>query len=283
MHISRVLLSFMLVGCMSLAQKLVSPLEVGPNLPARPISQTDLLAITVYGAPELSRSVRVTEDGLIRLPMLTAKISAKGLMPAELETRLAEALMAEHILVDPVVSVNIAQYGSRPVSVAGAVRHPLTFETHERITLLDALARAEGFSPEAGTELLVTRPASKENPKPLVERVLVRELIEGANPAANLSLYGGEEVRVPESGRVFVVGNIKKPGAFRIDPATTMTILQALALSEGLAPFSTKEAYIYRPADGGAKQEIEVALRKIMERKSPDVKLQSGEIGRAHV
>ena len=107
---------------------------------------------------------------------------------------------AEHILVDPVVTVNIAQYGSRPVSVAGAVRHPLTFETHERITLLDALARAEGFSPEAGTELLVTRPASKENPTPLVERVLVRELIEGANPAANLSLYGGEEVRVPESG-----------------------------------------------------------------------------------
>ena len=45
-----------------------------------------------------------------------------------------------------------------------------------------------------------------------------------------------------------------------------MSVLKALALAEGLAPFSTKLAYIYRPADGG-KLEIAVALRKIMDRK----------------
>ena len=54
-------------------------------------------------------------------------------------------------------------------------------------------------------------------------------------------------------------------------------MLKALALAEGLAPFSTKLAYIYRPSDGG-KQEIEVSLRKIMERKSPDVVLAAGDI-----
>jgi len=60
--------------------------------------------------------------------------------------------------------------------------------------------------------------------------------------------------------------------------ATARTsVLKALALAEGLAPFSTKQAYIYRPADG-SKQEIAVELRKILERKAPDVELLAGDI-----
>ena len=55
---------------------------VGTNLPARPIGAADLLAISIYGAPELTRTVRVGEDGLIRLPMLREKIDARGLLPA---------------------------------------------------------------------------------------------------------------------------------------------------------------------------------------------------------
>ena len=70
----------------------------------------------------------------------------------------------------------------------------------------------------------------------LVYLALVRELIEGASSLANVSLFGGEEVRVLEAGRVFVVGNIKKPGAFRIDSANSMTILQALARNDMLQP-----------------------------------------------
>ena len=63
--------------------------ELGANLPARPLAAGDLLAISVYGAPELSRSVRVSGDGFIRLPMLTRQIEARGAVPAELEQRVA--------------------------------------------------------------------------------------------------------------------------------------------------------------------------------------------------
>ncbi|MCP5111527.1 MAG: hypothetical protein GY953_11905, partial [bacterium] len=51
-----------------------------------------------------------------------------------------------------------------------------------------------------------------------------------------------------------------------------------LALSEGLAPYATKEAYIYRQEASDSKNEIEIPLRKIMERKSPDVPLQAQDI-----
>jgi len=251
--------------------------ELGANLPARPVAAGDLLAITVYGAPELSRSVRVSADGFIRLPMLKRQIEARGAVPMELEQRIGAAIREEKILVEPSVVVTIAEYAVRPIRVAGAVRHPLTFEATGPVTLLEALTRAEGLSPEAGSEILVTRATSGLNTAGLTKRIAVKDLIETADPAANLMLDGGEDIRVPEAGRVFVVGNVKRPGAFPVGDSGGTSVLKALALAEGLAPFSTKQAYIYRPADGG-KREIAVELRKIMERKVPDVDLLAGDV-----
>jgi protein involved in polysaccharide export with SLBB domain len=105
-----------------------APVESAPNLPAQLIGPNDLLAISVYGAPEFSRTVRVSEGGDIRIPMLHDKIAVLGMMPAELEARLAEAFEAEQILVDPAVTISIAEYRSHPISVVGAVRMPLTFQ-----------------------------------------------------------------------------------------------------------------------------------------------------------
>src|SRR5579863_2977435 len=84
--------------------------QPGTNLPAQPIGAADLLAISVYGAPELTRTVRVSPAGLIRLPLLREEIRAQGLMPAEVEVRIAAALAHGQILVDPAVTVTIAEY-----------------------------------------------------------------------------------------------------------------------------------------------------------------------------
>lgn len=258
----------------------------GSNLPAQPIGATDLLAISVYGAPELTRTVRVSDDGLIRLPMLRRKIDALGLMPAQLETLLADALAEEEILVDPAVTVTIAEYHSRPISVAGAVRSPLTFQAVGKTTLLEALTRAQGLTEDAGLEILLTRPA-KSGGAALVERIPVKKLLDESDPLWNVTLQGGEEVRVPQGGRVFVVGNVKHPGAYRVDGGGETTVLKAVALAEGLAPFATKDAYIFRPGTGGVSEtgmsagtrsEIPVELRKIMDRKSPDVELAANDI-----
>src|SRR5205085_4951190 len=52
------------------------------NLPAQKIGPRDLIAIDVYDSPELTRSVRVGGDGMVRVPMLIQRIQAEGLMPA---------------------------------------------------------------------------------------------------------------------------------------------------------------------------------------------------------
>lgn len=250
-----------------------------PNLQVQKIGPNDLIALSIYDAPELSRTYRVGANGLLHLPMLKARIAADGLLPAELEDKIAEALDQEKILVHPVVTVTMAEYASRPISVAGAVKTPLKFQAIGNVTLLDAIARAGGLSPEAGSEILLTVAHNTKDGEPaLVRRIPVKSLIDEADPLLNVMLTGGEEVRVPESGKVFVVGNVKKPGAYPVGGKNECTLLKVLAYAEGLTPFAYNTAYIYRRDDGGAKHDIPVELNKIMMRKSPDVVLMPNDI-----
>jgi len=253
----------------------------GANLPMQRIRANDLIAISVYDAPEYTRTVRVAADGYIRLPMLKRRIQADGLLPAELEAAIAEALRSEDILVDPIVTVTVAEYHSRPISVAGAVRNPVTFQAIGVVTLLEAITRAGGLAPDAGPEILVSRaqPGPDGKPVTLTQRVAVKALINAADPEANLKLTGGEEIRVPEVGKVFVVGNVKKPGAYPVLDSGETTVLKMLAMAEGLAPYASKQGFIVRRDERtGGRHELPIELRKIMERKAPDVPLLANDI-----
>jgi polysaccharide biosynthesis/export protein len=243
------------------------------NLPQQSIGANDLIAVSVYDAPELTRSIRVDSEGAIHLPLLKNEIQADGLLPRQLEAAIAAALKEEEILIDPIVSVTIVEYYSRPISVAGAVRKPVTFQATGGVTLLEAIARAEGLSADAGLEILVSRPLG------LTRRIPVKALIDAAVPDMNLRLLGGEEIRVPEASRIYVVGNVKKPGAFPVRDSTDTSVLKVLALAEGLTQYSAKQAYIYRrDPDGASKREIEIEIEKIMKRKTPDVPLVADDI-----
>ena len=244
------------------------------NLPLQRIGPNDLLAVSVYKTPELSRTVRVDAAGDITLPLLEGPLRAAGLLASEVETLLGKALRKGGILVNPVVKVTVAEYASRPVTVAGAVRKPVTFQAMGVVTLLDALARAEGLTPDAGAELTVT---TGSRPGPI--RIPVKSLIDRADPSLNLTLTGGEVIRVPEAGRIFVVGNVRKPGSFPIRDAGEATVLKALALAEGLAPFPAKLAWVTRVnATTGEKREFPVEIEKILQRKTPDVPLSPNDI-----
>jgi protein involved in polysaccharide export with SLBB domain len=179
----RVVLFLCMWSTIALSQaKLVAVGEIGnANLPAQRIGADDLISISVYDSPELTRTIRVGATGDINLPMMKNPVHAVGLLPNELEKRIATALKTEQILVDPMVTVTVVEYRSRPISVTGAVRRSITFQAYGGVTLREALTRAEGLTPEAGPDILITRPGKNENgvagPR-LTERVAVRALIE---------------------------------------------------------------------------------------------------------
>jgi polysaccharide export outer membrane protein len=218
---------------------------------------------------------------MIRLPMLKERIRADGLLPGGLETAIAEALSSEQILVDPIVTVTILEYHSRPISVVGAVHKPVTFQAVGKVTLLDALVMAEGVTSDAGPELLLMRPqpGDADAPASAVERIPLQALLSAKDPKLNATLTGGEEIRIPEARKIYVVGNVKKPGAFPVRDGSETTVLKVLALAEGLVPYTGRLAYIFRVGeDSAVRQEIPIELEQILERKSADVALQADDV-----
>ncbi len=278
-HLTSLILSLSAALAQQPNRPTTSP-ELGPNLPAQSVGPNDLIAVSVYDAPELSRSIRVGTNGYIRLPMLKQLVKADGLYPAELETVIASALRQEELLTNPFVTVTIAEYHSRPISVAGAVKVPLVFQAEGPTSLLAALARAQGLREDAGREILISSPQPGPEGQAVMQtrRIMVRSLMDGADPATNILLNGGEEVRVPEVSKIYIMGNVKKPGAFPLQEGADTTVLQILALAEGLIPYAARQAFIYRQQGSGPKTELPVPLEKIMKRQAPDVVLAANDI-----
>jgi polysaccharide export outer membrane protein len=121
----------------------------GNNLGFEPVGPGDLVYISVTGSPELSRSSRVTADGKLMLPLLQEGVPVLGLTPPRIAQAVSAALLKGKVLVDPIVSASVLEYRSRRVSVVGAVRMPANFQAIGEMRLLDAIARAQGFSSDA--------------------------------------------------------------------------------------------------------------------------------------
>jgi polysaccharide export outer membrane protein len=248
------------------------------NLGFEPVRPGDLIFISVTGSPELSRSSRVNAEGKLTLPLLHEGVPVVGLTPAKIAQAVAAALVKDKVLIDPIVSAAVLEYRSRRISVVGAVRMPATFQAVGEMHLLDAIARAQGFSPEAGPEVIISEPDGKggENP-PL--HIPIKALFAAKDPSLNVLLRGGEEIRVPDAPKLFIVGNVKLPGSYPLADPEGSTVLKALALSQGALPFTAKRAYVYRlVAASGKRDEITVELRQILHRKAPDVALQANDI-----
>src|SRR5271163_2298262 len=153
------------------------------NLPVEKLGPDDLLGISVYDSPELSRTVRVDADGNIRLPMLKDPIQVRGMVPSQLESAIAKALTRGNVLVDPIVTVTIVEYQSRPVNVVGAVKNPLVFQATRPIPLLDAIARAGGMREDAGSDIVVSKEVVRDGkPTRITQTIPVRKLIDNADP-----------------------------------------------------------------------------------------------------
>jgi polysaccharide biosynthesis/export protein len=243
------------------------------NLPFQPIGPSDLVRVRVYDSPELSRSFRVDSRGDLELPLLRQPIRAAGLMPDRLRDDIAAALRAQHLLVNPVVDVSVVEYRSRDVTIAGAVKSPATIQEFGNLRVLGALGQAGGLLPEAGPEVIVEQANGSS------QRLSVHDLFDGLHPELNIPVHAGAHIRVPQCEQVFVVGNVKRPGAFPYRDMQDTTVLKLLALSGGLDSFSRDKAYIYRTEAGNAqKEEIEVPLKRILDRKSEDVKLAANDI-----
>ena len=130
-----------------------------------PIGSGDLLHIDVFDVPELSRDVRVGDGGDVSYPLVPGKIQAAGLTPFELEGKIEQLLIENGLVSHPQVSVFVKEQNSQPVSVVGAVQHTMVYQVIRPTTLLEVLSAAGGITDDAGSVVVITRPAHADAPR----------------------------------------------------------------------------------------------------------------------
>lgn len=125
------------------------------------IGSGDTISIDVFDVKELSRDVRVSQTGTIGLPLIPVRLQVKGLTETQAEQKISEVLQANGLVSHPEVSVAVKDRKSKPITVVGAVPHPMVYQAERPVTLLEVLAEAGGVSADAGDTAIVTRPTSE--------------------------------------------------------------------------------------------------------------------------
>src|SRR5215813_6901886 len=123
------------------------------------IGPGDLLGIYVFDVEELSRDVRVSQTGTISIPLVPVRVHIAGLTEMQVQQKIAELLEANGLLTHADVSVSVKEHKSKPITVVGAVMHPMVYEADRPVTLLEVLAEAGGISSDAGDTIIVSRPS----------------------------------------------------------------------------------------------------------------------------
>lgn len=250
----------------------------------------DEITIRGVGLDEITNvPVQVDPSGYIRLPLI-GQMRVSGMTVAEAQTALTERL--KQYVLEPDISVSVTQFRSQPVSVLGAVRTPGVYQLHGRKTLLEVLSLAGGLDREtAGSSIRIARKlevgriplASARDDSSgdfSVAEVSLKQILDAASPADNITLLPGDVVTVPRADLVYVVGQVNRAGGFVLNERKSMTVLQALSLAGGLdRGASPKNARILRSAPGSAdRKEIAVDLKRILDGSGPDVQLEREDI-----
>jgi protein involved in polysaccharide export with SLBB domain len=121
------------------------------------IGSGDLLDISVFDVPELSKEVRVSQMGTISIPLVPVRLRVAGLTETQAEEKIVELLEANGLVSHPEVGVAVKEHRSQPITVVGAVIHPMVYQADRDVTLLEVLAEASGIANDAGDTVIVTR------------------------------------------------------------------------------------------------------------------------------
>jgi polysaccharide export outer membrane protein len=123
------------------------------------IGNGDVINVEVFDVKELSREVRVSQTGSIGIPLVPVRLHVGGLTEVQAEQKITEVLEANGLVSHPQVSVSVKERKSKPITVVGAVLHPMVYQADRPVTILEVLAEAGGIANDAGDTLIVTRPS----------------------------------------------------------------------------------------------------------------------------
>jgi polysaccharide export outer membrane protein len=155
------------------------------------IGPEDVLDILVWKQENLSRTVPVRPDGKVSIPLVN-DIVAAGLTPTELRQQLTERL-SEYV-PSPEVSVIVKEVHSVKVAVLGAVKMPGHYEVKAPSTVLELIARAQGFTEFADRNRIVV---IRQNGSTTTRVQFNYKKVAEGNDQENFSVKPGDIIVVP--------------------------------------------------------------------------------------
>jgi polysaccharide export outer membrane protein len=145
-------------------------------------------------------------------------------------------------------------------------------------TASDAASSAEATT-EHSVEKKDADPAIDSTHQQTAE-INLKSLLESGDPQYNVPVFPGDIVKVTRAGIVYVVGEVKRPGGFVLKSNENISVLQAVALAEGLTrtSASSRAKIIRSDPVTGTRHEIPINLSKVLASKLPDTLLQPNDI-----
>ena len=157
------------------------------------IGNDDVLAVSVWKEPDVSRSVPVRSDGKISLP-LVGEVQAAGRTPLKLEQDIAAKL--KNYISEPEVTVIVQQINSQKFNILGMVSRPGTYPIANSATVLDAIAIAGGFKDFAKQKSIYILRQDADGTQTRLP-FNYKEVVKGKNPAQNIKLQPRDTIVVP--------------------------------------------------------------------------------------
>jgi polysaccharide export outer membrane protein len=241
------------------------------------IGPKDLLEIKVFGLQDLDTTVRVSEDGLITVPLI-GEVKVGGLTKSGIERELTR-LFADKYLQNPQVTVFIREYRSRNVSVLGAVKEPGDYELLGRRTILQMISQAGGMTQSAGDEIIVLR--KLEDGSNTAINIPVDDLVAGSDIELNIALQPGDIINIPieKMVKIYVFGQVVRGGALEVKKSNIPTLLQAIAQAGGFSPRAAKGRVTIKRTDAeGREFQIKVNAKAIIKGKRKDIRLKEDDV-----
>jgi len=261
----------------------------GPAAASYMLGPEDEVVIQALHAAEITdKPFRIDSAGNITVPMI-GRVHAAGMNVGQLENELSSRLTS--YIREPEVTVRVTEFKSQPVSVMGAVKTPGVYHLRGKLTLMEVLSEAGGLEQEAGGTVNITRQnecgkASLDNARTdpsgqfTIGEVKLKPLMEAQSPANNVLICANDVIVVPRAKLIYVIGEVHKPGGFVLRDKESLSLLEALSMSEGMTRAAGgKNARILRAQAGEAqRQEIPVNLTLVLNGKAEDLKLRPDDI-----
>lgn len=233
------------------------------------LSPGDLIGIHVFGAPEYSPSVRLSADGHVLLPFI-GTVELNGLTISQAELLLENRLKEAGIYREPQVTIQLMEGPNQVATVSGELHSLVPIVGSRR--LLDVLSAAGGLPPTASHVITISRPGV---PEPIVVNL-------GTNPLrselANIPIFPGDTIIVSRIGVVYMIGAFKTPGSIPLTQYSPLTLLQATALSGGVAFEGKYNDLRLIRTEGDHRVVVKLNIDRVMKGKDPDPILQANDI-----